>query len=455
MLDCENIQVKEFISIFIQNKVIILYDFNKYKIIYNIILLYNQSKWEFIENMGNKKNKYQKYKEGILKGLLLFFIVIVIICFTDKDRENFVETAKNKESSNESQIQETETQEQEPEEVQVVMVGDMLMHTRIVESGLQEDGSYNFDHLFANVKDIISEADMAIVNQETIMGGKEFGYTGYPSFNSPYALADAEAKAGFDVILHATNHTLDRGSKATLNCLNYWDTTYPEIAVIGINKSQEERDNIYIYEEHGMKIAVLNYTYGTNGASVPDEMPYLVNLMDKEQVIADIKKAEELADFTILCPHWGTEYNLGISSEQEEWTKIFVEYGVDLVIGTHPHVIEPVKWVTHKNGNEMLVYYSIGNFVNGTSSTGSGVTKRMVGGIADVTLARNEESGKVEITEYDAIPIVCHIGEGDAYTVYRLEDYTEKMAKKNRILKQDSEFSKELCQSIVDSVWEK
>lgn len=420
-------------------------------------MLYNQSKWEFIENMGNKKNKYQKYKEGILKGLLLFFIVIVIICFTDKDRENFIETAKhnsqNKESSNELQIEETQTQEPEPEEVQIVMVGDMLMHTRIVESGLQEDGSYNFDHLFANVKDVISEADMAIVNQETIMGGKEFGYTGYPSFNSPYALADAEAKAGFDVILHATNHALDRGSKATLNCLNYWNTTYPEIAVVGINKSQEERDKIYIYEENGMKIAVLNYTYGTNGASLPSSMPYLVNLMDKEQVIADIKKAEELADFTILCSHWGTEYNLGISSEQEQWTKIFVQYGVDLVLGTHPHVIEPIKWVTHENGNEMLVYYSVGNFVNGTSSTGSGVTKRMVGGIADVTIARNEESGNVEIVEHDAIPIVCHIGEGDAYTVYRLEDYTEKMAKENRILKQDSEFSKELCQSIVDSVW--
>ena len=399
---------------------------------------------------NKSKNRYRKFREGILSGLLLFFIVMVIICFTDERR--FKQTAKNN-SEIETVVEQSQTQEPEPEEVQIVMVGDMLMHSRIVDSGLKKDGKYNFDHLFVNVKDIISGADMAIVNQETIMGGKEFGYTGYPSFNSPYALADSEVKAGFDVILHATNHTLDRGSKATLNCLNYWNTTYPEIAVLGINKSKEERDNIYVYEEKGMKIAVLNYTYGTNGASVPSDMPYLINLMDEKQVIADIKKAEEIADFTIVCPHWGTEYSMGISSEQEQWTKIFVEYGVDLVLGTHPHVIEPIEWIEHENGNQMLVYYSVGNFVNGTSSTGSGVTSRMVGGIADVTIARNEESGKVEIVEHDAIPIVCHIGEGDAYTVYCLEDYTEELAKENRILKQDSEFSKARCQSIVNSVW--
>ena len=232
--------------------------------------------------MGHNKNKYQRFREGILKVLLLFFVVIVIICFTDERRGYFKQTVDSETSVGSSE--QLQTEEPEPEELQIVMVGDVLMHTRIVDSGLQEDGSYNFDHLFANVKDIISEADMAIVNQETIMGGKEFGYTGYPSFNSPYALADAEAKAGFDVILHATNHTLDRGSKATLNCLNYWDTTYPEIAVVGINKSQEQRDNIYIYEENGMKIAVLNYTYGTNGASLPSSMPYLVNPSEKTNV---------------------------------------------------------------------------------------------------------------------------------------------------------------------------
>ena len=123
------------------------------------------------------------------------------------------------------------------------------------------------------------------------------------------------------------------------------------------------------------------------------------------------------------------------------------------MLGTHPHVIEPIEWIRDEEGNEMLVYYSIGNFINGTSSTGHGVTNRMVGGIADVTLGRDEETGEVSIIDYDAIPIVCHNDKGTEYTVYYLEDYTEKMASENRILSQDSEFSKALCDALVDEVW--
>ena len=354
--------------------------------------------------------------------------------------------------------QESETQpEPVPEELRIMMVGDMLMHSRIIDSGLKADGSYNFDHLFKNVTNYIQEADIAIVNQETIMGGPELGYSGYPRFNSPYELADAEVKAGFNVILHATNHTTDKGKEAVLNCMNYWDTKYPEIAYLGINKTQEEQDNnIFVFEQNGIKVAILNYTYVLNGNRMPEDMPYLVNLMTKgvseKRIIADIKKAEELADFTIVCPHWGTEYKLTVSSTQEYWTKIFLENGVDLVRGAHPHVIEPIEWVKDDNGNQMLVYYSLGNYVNGTSSEGSGVTNRMVGGIADVTIGRNE-AGEVVILENSVKPIVCHIAEGEAYTVYFLEDYTEELAKENRILKQDPEFSKALCEQLVNQVW--
>lgn len=343
--------------------------------------------------------------------------------------------------------------EVELDTIQIVMVGDMLMHEPIIESGLQEDGTYNFDHLFANVKDTIEGADLAIANQETIMGGPDFGYTGYPSFNTPYALADAEEKAGFDVLLFATNHAMDKGLRAIHNCIENMETNHPEMAYLGINKSQQaQNENIYVYEKNGMKIAILNYTYGTNGIPLPSDQPYLVNLMKEQKIRSDIQRAEQIADFTILCPHWGTEYNLGISYDQKKWTQIFLEEGVDLVIGAHPHVIEPVEWITDEAGNKMLVYYSLGNFVNGTSSTGHGVTNRMVGGIADVTVKRNE-AGIVEIIEHDAIEIVCHMAEGNAYTVYYMEDYTEEMASENLILKQDNEFSKALCESVFDQVW--
>lgn len=414
------------------------------------------------EQLKKSENKYRKCRKAILNILVILFFIAFIRCFIPNDvsapsapnmaKPSTLPPIETPFSKMGEPVSEAELPLQS-EELQIVMVGDMLMHTKIVDSGLQEDGTYNFDHLFTNVKDFITEADMAIVNQETIMGGEEFEYTGYPSFNSPYALADAEVNAGFDVILHATNHTLDKGSKAVLNCLNYWNTTYPQVGVVGMYESAEKQDTIYVYEEKGMKIAVLNYTYSLNGNSLPNSMPYLVNLMDEAQIIADIKKAEEIADFTILCPHWGKEYSLSVSSSQKKWSEIFVEHGVDLVLGAHPHVIEPIEWVRHENGNEMLVYYSLGNFINGTSSTGHGVSNRMVGGIADVTLARNNETGKVEILEHDVVPIVCHVGLGDAYTVYYLEDYTEELAKENRILSQDSEFSKALCQSVVEEVW--
>lgn len=355
----------------------------------------------------------------------------------------------------ESNKQESEDlPEPEPETMQIVMVGDMLMHEKIIVSGKQEDGTYNFDHLFAHVAEFISSADLAIVNQETIMGGPSYGYTGYPSFNTPYALADAEVKAGFDVLLLATNHTLDKGKKAVLNCMDYLDSTHPTLGYVGINRSQEAQNNdIYVYEENGIKVAILNYTYGTNGISLPSDMPYLVNLLDEKKVRADIRKAEEIADFTIVCPHWGTEYKLQQVSSQEKWAKIFVEEGADLVLGAHPHVIEPIEWVEHENGNKMLVYYSLGNFVNGTASKGHGVTNRMVGGIADVTIGRNAETGKVEILEHDAVEIVCHVGKGTDYTVYYMKDYTEELASKNLILSQDPEFSKSLCESIFTQVW--
>ncbi len=339
-----------------------------------------------------------------------------------------------------------------PPNITVAMVGDMLMHERVMESGLQEDGSYDFDHLFQHVEERIQAADLALVNQETILGGTDMGLTGYPCFNSPYELGEAEVDAGFDVILHATNHALDKGKKGAMNCMDFWEEQYPEIPYLGINKSEEQQDGIYIYEQDGIKLAILNYTYGTNGISTPSDMPYLVDYLDKEKVVNELQLANELADFTIVCPHWGKEYYLGVSSEQKKWTQIFLKNGVDLVIGTHPHVIEPVEWVTDEDGNQMLVYYSLGNFVNGTSGTGEGVMNRCVGGLAEVEIGR-DESGQVVIKEYDCIPLVCHIAEGEEYTVWYLEDYTQELAAKNHIVKQDPDFSLENCKALVEKVW--
>lgn len=340
-------------------------------------------------------------------------------------------------------------------EISLIMVGDVLLHDRVENSARQADGSYDFSAIFARTKEDIAAADLAIVNQEVIIGGSELGISGYPAFNAPYEVGKGLVEAGFDVVCHGTNHALDKGKKGLLNCINFWKTNYPQIAVLGIYESAEERDSLYIYEQDGIKIAILNYTYGTNGISRPEGMPYAVNMLEEAQVVADIKRAEAEADFTIVCPHWGTEYQLTPSSQQKKWTGIFLEQGVDLVLGTHPHVIEPVEWVTDKNtGHQMLVYYSIGNYVNWTSGTGAGVSNRMVGGMAKVTLGRDNASEPVKIKEYGVEPLVSHVQSGiNGVQVYRLADYNAQLAEQNEIRTQASDFSYEYCVNLCNQVW--
>lgn len=345
-----------------------------------------------------------------------------------------------------------------PPEYKIIMVGDILLHTPVEESCLQPDGSYDYDSLFSHTKEEIAAADLALVNQEVIIGGADLGITGYPSFNADFSLCDSLAGAGFDIICHATNHAMDKGRKGLINCAKYWRENYPQITVLGIHDTADTSTSCgaepVILDLPDMKIAVLNYTYGTNGIQLPDDMPYAVDLLSEEQVAADIQRSEELADFTIVCPHWGTEYRLTSDASQEKWTKIFAENGADLILGTHPHVIEPIEWVTDEaSEHEMLVYYSLGNFVNWTSGTGEGVANRMVGGMAEVTLTKND-NGELEIADYGVKPMISHVASGpEGVTTYFLEDYPEELAEENEIVSQDPDFSREYCVNLCDSVW--
>lgn len=330
----------------------------------------------------------------------------------------------------------------------IIMVGDVLLHTRILEGAQLEDGTYSFASLFENVTEEIQAADLAIVNQEIILGGSELGVSGYPRFNAPYEAGDALVAAGFDLVCHATNHALDKGEKGLLNCTRFWKEQHPDVGVIGIYDSAEARDTVYLYKENGITVAVLNYTYGTNGIALPKGMPYAVNLLDEDRVAADLKKANELADFVIVCPHWGTEYVSEPTKEQKKWAKLFEENGADLVLGTHPHVIEPIEWQ-----GDMLVYYSIGNFANWTSGTNAGTADRMVGGMAKVTLERAED-GTVFIADYGVTPLICHVEEGkQKVTVYTIYDYTKELEEQNAIRNQDATFSYEYCVELCGRIW--
>lgn len=307
-------------------------------------------------------------------------------------------------------------------QVTLLAVGDNLIHIEVVQSGKQDDGSYNFDHLYDEIKDEIMAADIAVVNQETILGGKELKYSGYPAFNSPTEIGDALTKVGFDVVLHATNHTMDKGLKGVTNTFMHWDN-YPDITVLGINETEEDSETIPIIEKNGIKIAMLNYTYGLNGYKIPKDKPFLVNMLDKKEMEKDIKKARELANFVIVYPHWGTEYVYKPISTQRELVDFYYELGVDLVIGTHPHVIQPVEWITSESGHNMLVYYSLGNFLSYQKEPA-----RMLGGIAQVTITKDDTD--TYISDASITPIVTHYEHGPAdynYGIYKLSEYSSEM----------------------------
>lgn len=350
---------------------------------------------------------------------------------------------------------ETETNEidESTKEVSLVMVGDVLLHTRVYESGLMEDGTYTYDHLFANVKNDIEAADLALVNQEVILGGRELGLSGYPAFNGAYEVGDSLVNTGFDVVLHATNHALDKGKRGLLNCIHFWKENYPQIGVIGIHESQEEADTVYITQVNGIRIAILNYTYGTNGISLPSDMPYAVELWNETKIKADVEKAKQEADFIVCCPHWGTEYVLEQTKDQEKKAQFLADLGVDLIIGAHPHVIEPIKWISGKDGNETLVYYSLGNFINATSGTGNGKAARMLGAMAKVTIAM-DSSNEAYISDYGVEPLVTHLVSGRGLiTTYKLSDYTKELADVNEMRAQDSSFSLSYCQALCRQVF--
>ncbi|MBQ2852261.1 MAG: CapA family protein [Bacteroidales bacterium] len=332
--------------------------------------------------------------------------------------------------------------------VSLVAVGDNLIHNSVLKSGRINDSTYNFDRLFDVMRDDFQEADIAIINQETILGGDFRPYDGYPNFNSPNELGDAIVKSGFDVVLQASNHTLDVGTQGVLNCIEYWKKQ-DDITYLGINDSQEERETIRVIERNGIRIALLNYTYGLNGRILPKDKPYLVNLIDTTMIKSDLEKAEILADFTIVFPHWGVEYVYKPNKEQTSLAKMMVRYGADLIIGTHPHVLQPIEWIEASNGNKALCYYSLGNYTSGQKAT-----PRVLGGMAKIELKRINDS--VFINNAGVIPLITHyewVNGTSLHQTYKLSEYTERLEKRHSLNYYDSTFSvktlKDLSEQIV------
>lgn len=333
------------------------------------------------------------------------------------------------------------------EKVNIIAVGDNLIHNSVLKSGKINDSTYNFNRLFDVMRNDFQEADIAVINQETILGGSFMPYDGYPNFNSPNELGDAMVKAGFDVVLQASNHTLDVGVKGVTNCIDYW-RKQKGITYLGINESEKEKTNVKIIKKNGIKIALLNYTYGLNGHILPEDKSYLVNLIDTTLIIKHLQKAEELADFTIVFPHWGEEYVYKPNKSQKELAKLMTEHGADLIIGTHPHVLQPIEWIETDNGNKALCYYSLGNYTSGQKAT-----PRVLGGMAKLTISKKD--GSICIEKAEIVPTITHyewINGTSLHQTYKLSDYTEELEKRHSLNHYDSTFSIKTIQNLVNDI---
>ena len=327
-----------------------------------------------------------------------------------------------------------------PEEVTILMVGDILVHQGVWESGQRADGTRNYDHLFAHVADAVSAADVAMLNQETILGGEKVGaFTGYPVFNGPQEIGDAEVAAGFDVALCATNHACDKGLAGIQSELEFWRTAHPDMVVAGIADSQEAYDAVPMIERAGHRIAVLNYTYGMNGIALPE--PWAAHLLDEEAIARDADAAREAgAEAIVACPHWGVEYAAGPSDDQRRWAQVLADAGATVIMGDHPHVMQPFETITDAGGRTVPVFWSVGNF---TSTQPRKDT--MVGGMAGATLVFDD--GGCAVGSCRLTPLVTHRAPGTDFTTYLLRDYTEELAAANQIrtIGAQPDFSRQWC----------
>ena len=353
--------------------------------------------------MKKVTKRKRKLKVGrILIALTILVIAIIGIYFL------VIKLTNNNTNNNDiiagDKNQGTEVKE-ETYKLSMVMVGDNLIHSSIYNEANRNanyDG-YDFKPMITMIKDKVKGYDLAYYNQETILGGSELGLSDYPTFNSPYEAGDAMLDAGFNMVSLATNHTIDRGEKAVLNSCEYWKSK-TDVLTAGSYCSEEDRNEVKVMEKNNITYTMLNYTYGTNGIAIPKGKDYLVNVwpMDynadygvgyeafKETVREDVERVRDKVDILIVAMHWGVEYTHTPTKYQKDAAEFLASLGVDIVIGTHPHVVQPVEWI-----DDTIVFYSLGNFISAQDQKDN--YNKMVGLMSSLDITKTVKGDDVDI----------------------------------------------------------
>lgn len=387
-------------------------------------------------------------KKQILSILTLTVCSFIFLtgCGTKQIESNQQKTGEN---DFKPVVLEIENKEPKISEVSMLMVGDNLIHTPLYKSGLQSDGTYNFDHLFKHVKEDVENADLAIINQETIFVSDKNSYSSYPMFGTPDAMGHAIKDAGFDIVAHATNHTIDKKLTGIKDTINFWETNYPDdITYLGIHDSKDDSDISYI-TKNGISFAFVNYTYGLNGLeSWRSENEHMIDMLTDNDIEQTLSQAENNADLTIAILHVGTEYVYEPTAYAKEQVAKFIDNGADIVLCAHPHVIEPYEVLKTEKGNTGLVYYSLGNFISSQDEI-----PRIVGGMAEIKIQKKEYRNKIEfeIADYTMTPLITH-QQSNNYTTYKLSDYTNDLCRKHILYRTRRSFDCDYLEQFFNDI---
>ena len=365
--------------------------------------------------------------------LLLAAIIAGVVTIRGKIAEKKAQEAKEKKP----QEEEATRLEEENNTLHMVAVGDNMIHDAIIQAGKKND--WNFDFLYENIKKDIENADVAFVNQETPFVKSHSAVAGYPDFATPTEVGDALAAAGFDVVTHATEHIFDQGSDGIINSVSFWKKNYPEITRLGIHSDEEEK-NYEIRNVKNFKIALLNYsTLLSENHKIEKDETYMINLYSEKNVKADLEAAKEEADLTIVTLHGGKSDSAEPDEKLLDRVSFLSEQGADIILCSHPHILKGYELLTREDKGKTLVYYSLGNFASGQTAL-----ENLLGGMADITIKKNADSGKISIEDYSLVPLVMHYNSDFSEAgIYKLSDYSEELASEHASRKQNTSEEEE------------